>query len=71
MSSTAPPEVWSSFLREIDSVLGTGITLHCISGFVLDAAYGLQRSTADLGFLATATARGYEREIRSFTVAAQ
>lgn len=49
MSPEPPPE-WAAFFKELDSLLGECVKLHCIGGFAAVAAYGLPRSTNDLDY---------------------
>jgi hypothetical protein len=46
------PPRWVEFLREVDRLLPQPARLHCLGGFVLAAAYGLPRPTADLDYIA-------------------
>jgi hypothetical protein len=54
MAHKDPPEPWKSLLNEVDAAATGEIALHCIGGFVLEIAYGLSRTTADLDFLCVA-----------------
>jgi hypothetical protein len=51
MPLDAPPEPWKSLLEEVDAAATEATALHCIGGFVLEVAYGLNRATGDLDFL--------------------
>jgi Nucleotidyltransferase of unknown function (DUF6036) len=42
------PEPWFSFLKELDELTTTAVSLHCIGGFVVTMLYGLGRTTGDL-----------------------
>src|ERR1051326_3306127 len=49
-----PPDLenpWRSFLTDLDSQLTNDVQLHCAGGFVVTAAYGFTRTTADLDVL--------------------
>ena len=48
MRRDAPTEPWLSFLNEIERDLDSRTDLHCIGGFAVVQAYGLERATADL-----------------------
>ena len=48
----APSEPWFSFLNDLDGQLKEETTLHCMGGFALVQAYGLERATADIDVLA-------------------
>jgi hypothetical protein len=45
------PEPWFSFLKELDELATTTVSLHCIGGFVVTMLYGLSRTTGDLDVL--------------------
>ena len=45
------PEPWFSFLKELDEMVTTTVSLHCIGGFVVTMLYGLSRTTGDLDVL--------------------
>jgi hypothetical protein len=45
------PEPWFSFLKELDDLATTTVSLHCIGGFVVTMLYGLGRTTGDLDVL--------------------
>lgn len=45
------PELWHSFLRELDDSVPEETHLHCLGGFVITQFYGFQRQTADLDVL--------------------
>jgi hypothetical protein len=45
------PRRWLEFLKEVDHALSQPTGLHCLGGFVLAAAYGLPRPTADLDYI--------------------
>jgi hypothetical protein len=47
-------EPWFSFLRELDELTTTTVSLHCIGGFVVTMLYGLSRTTGDLDVLEVA-----------------
>jgi hypothetical protein len=55
-----PPEPWRTVLHEIDKAASETIELHCIGGFVVQVAYGLNRSTVDLNFLSVVPPAGSE-----------
>ena len=44
-------EPWSGFLQDLDQRVGHEVQLHCCGGFVVTAAHGLARTTADLDVL--------------------
>ena len=46
-----PAEPWRAFLVDLDKRVGHKVQLHCCGGFVVTAAYGLARTTADLDVL--------------------
>src|ERR1700683_2929296 len=46
--SNRPPQPWDSFLKELDSSVGTIVRLDCIGGFVVTQMYGVDRPTADV-----------------------
>src|SRR2546428_8465551 len=49
-----PPELsepWKSFLADLDGMISSDVTLHCLGGFVVTACYGLPRPTGDLDVL--------------------
>ena len=48
------PEPWFSFLKELDALTTTSVSLHCIGGFVVTMLYGLSRTTGDLDVLEVA-----------------
>ena len=50
--SGAPVEPWLSFLKDLDDRLSEETTLHCLRGFAVVQAYGLERSTADIDVVA-------------------
>lgn len=41
---------WREFLQALDGLLNEQFELHCIGGFAVTAAYGLQRRTNDLDY---------------------
>lgn len=45
-------EPWLSFLNGIDDQLNEEIALHCMGGFAVVQAYGLERATADIDVIA-------------------
>ena len=45
------PEPWKSFLKDLDRMVTSDVTLHCLGGFVVTACYGLPRATGDLDVL--------------------
>jgi hypothetical protein len=45
------PKPWKSFLEELDQLVSSKASLHCLGGFVVTACYGLPRPTADLDVL--------------------
>ena len=47
----APAEPWLSFLNDLDAQLEEVTDLHCIGGFAIVQAYGLERATADIDVL--------------------
>ena len=53
MTSDTFHEPWKSFLRDLDTLLSTPTELHCLGGFVISQAYGLERPTADVGVVET------------------
>jgi hypothetical protein len=48
----SPIEPWFSFLKDLDDQLTEETTLHCIGGFAVVQAYGLERATADIDVIA-------------------
>ncbi|MCX6595547.1 MAG: DUF6036 family nucleotidyltransferase [Acidobacteria bacterium] len=50
--SGAPVEPWLSFLKDLDDRLTEETTLHCLGGFAVVQAYGLERATADIDVIA-------------------
>jgi len=48
MPHNTPAEPWRSFLGDIDAHLTESTELHCLGGFAVVHAYGLERSTADI-----------------------
>jgi Nucleotidyltransferase of unknown function (DUF6036) len=48
--STKLESPWKEFLEELDSLLKEPVTLHCIGGFAVVAAFGLRRATNDLDY---------------------
>jgi len=44
-------EPWLAFLQDLDQRVEHEVQLHCCGGFVVTAAYGLARTTADLDVL--------------------
>jgi len=52
MRRDTPAEPWLSFLNDLDAEI-KGITeLHCVGGFAVVQAYGLERATADIDVIA-------------------
>jgi hypothetical protein len=45
------PKPWKVFLEELDQLVSSKVSLHCLGGFVVTACYGLARPTADLDVL--------------------
>ena len=45
-------EPWLSFLKDIDDQLNEEIALHCMGGFAVVQAYGLEWATADIEVIA-------------------
>jgi hypothetical protein len=45
------PELWLSFLRELDSAVREEVRLDCMGGFVVTMVYGFSRPTGDLDVL--------------------
>ena len=45
------PKPWKTFLEELDELVSSNVSLHCLGGFVVTACYGLPRPTADLDVL--------------------
>lgn len=54
MPHEAPSEPWSPFLNDLDAILNEKTDLHCMGGFALVQAYGLDRATADIDVLSVA-----------------
>jgi hypothetical protein len=52
MRPDAPKEPWLSFLNDLDREIEDPTELHCIGGFAVVQAYGLQRATADIDVIA-------------------
>ena len=52
LNPAAPVEPWLSFLKDLDDQLTEETTLHCMGGFAVVQAYGLERSTADIDVIA-------------------
>jgi len=48
MPPDAPTEPWLSLLNDLDGTLDGVTDLHCIGGFDVMQAYGLDRATADI-----------------------
>jgi len=46
-----PPARWATFLADVDRSLAAPVELHCLGGFVLAAAFGLPRPTADVDYI--------------------
>ena len=46
------PERWFSFLKDLDDQLTEKTTLHCMGGFAVVQAYGLERATTDIDVIA-------------------
>lgn len=44
------PSPWREFLLELDALLPEPVTVECVGGFAVVAAYGLPRSTNDLDY---------------------
>jgi hypothetical protein len=42
------PQPWRRFLTELDGMISSDVSLHCLGGFVVTACYGLPRPTGDL-----------------------
>ena len=55
------PEPWHSFLREVDSDLGTRVEVHCLGGFVLTVLWDLPRPTGDIDIIETRPPGAVER----------
>lgn len=51
MPHEAPSEPWLSFLNDLDAALDEHTELHCMGGFAIVQAYGLDRATADIDVL--------------------
>jgi hypothetical protein len=51
MPHDAPSEPWLSFWNDLDGELDERTELHCIGGFAIVQAYGLDRATADIDVL--------------------
>ena len=51
MRRDAPAEPWLSFLNDLDRQIDDITALHCIGGFAVVHAYGLERATADIDIL--------------------
>jgi hypothetical protein len=52
MRLDTPAEPWLSFLNDLDAEIAGVTELHCIGGFAVVQAYGLERATADIDVLA-------------------
>lgn len=52
MPLSAPVEPWLSYLNALDAALGEVTELHCVGGFAVVHAYGLERATADIDVIA-------------------
>ncbi len=50
--AAAPQEPWLSFLNDVDAQLTNETVLHCMGGFAVVQAYGLERATADIDVIA-------------------
>lgn len=50
--SNAPTEPWLSFLKNLDDQLTEEAILHCMGGFAVVQAYGLERATVDIDVIA-------------------
>ena len=51
MRRDTPAETWLSFLNDLDGALEETTELHCMGGFAVVQAYGLERATADIDVL--------------------
>ena len=51
-SAGTPIGPWLSFLKDLDDQLTEETMLHCIGGFAVVQAYGLERATADIDVIA-------------------
>ena len=51
MRSEPLPELWRSFLLDLDKQLARPTELHCFGGFVVAQCYGLTRPTVDIDIL--------------------
>jgi len=51
MRRDAPAEPWLSFLNDLDAAIEETTELHCMGGFAVVQAYGLERATADIDVL--------------------
>ena len=45
------PLKWREFLVDLDALLKTSVSVHCIGGFVLVAQYGAPRATKDIDYV--------------------
>ena len=54
MPRDAPAEPWLSFLNDLDALLVEPTELHCMGGFAIVHAYGMERATADIDVLSVA-----------------
>ncbi len=52
MPTRVPTEPWLSFLNDLDAEIEDPTELHCIGGFAVVQAYGLQRATVDIDLIA-------------------
>jgi Nucleotidyltransferase of unknown function (DUF6036) len=51
MRPEIPSEPWRSFLNDLDEQIEEVIGLHCMGGFAVVQAYGMERATADIDVL--------------------
>jgi len=61
MLHDAPPEPWLSFLNALDVGIDEPVDLHCMGGFAVVQAYGLERATADIDVLSVVPYSSGER----------
>lgn len=54
MRPDLPEEPWRSFLKDLDRRMDEVTDLHCMGGFAIVHAYGLERTTADIDILSAA-----------------
>jgi len=59
------PELWKSFLEEVNVQVEGAVELHCLNGFVATLLYGVGRPTTDADVITDAPADIIEQIIQS------